>query len=162
MLSVSGEAGVARWKMERTQTFVFSREQLIRPEAIPFLGWMLLSASCTFKVYPHYSDAQIFAELAHFKHFQEVSFLPGLQIISLTSPLFDILDLHPITTHLSKLPIFRDAATKWPHSSIVLEIPYITHPPTEAKISVETKTRSERSKDKVAQFLQCAPELQFY
>ena len=40
-----------------------------------------------------------------------------LQIISLTSPLLDILDLHPITTHLSKLPIFRDAATKWPHSS---------------------------------------------
>ena len=39
------------------------------------------------------------------------------QIISLTSPLLDILDLHPITTHLSNLPIFHDAATKWPHCS---------------------------------------------
>ena len=76
MLSVSGEAGVARWKMERTQTFVFSREQLIRPEAIPFLGWMLLSASCTFKVYPHYPDAETIAECS-FETFPRSIFSPG-------------------------------------------------------------------------------------
>ena len=52
--------------------------------------------------------------------------LQELQIISLTSPLFDILDLHPITTHLSKLPIFRDAATKWHHSSRIPAFPNIS------------------------------------
>ena len=52
--------------------------------------------------------------------------LQDLQIISLTSPLLDILDLHPITTHLSKLPIFRDAATKWHHSSRIPAFPNIS------------------------------------
>ena len=52
--------------------------------------------------------------------------LQELQIISLTSPLLDILDLHPITTHLSKLPIFRDAATKWHHSSRIPAFPNIS------------------------------------
>ena len=60
---------------ENTNLRIF-QEQLIRPEAIPFLGWMLLSASCTFKVYPHYPDAQIIAEWS-FETFPRSIFSPG-------------------------------------------------------------------------------------
>ena len=52
-----------------------------------------------------------------------VALFPGFADNFLTSPLLDILDLHPITTHLSKLPIFHDAATKWPHSSTSPQFP---------------------------------------